>query len=228
MVMVYSEWCVVYGVWCIVYCACMVPCLTTGNDAVQQVAAGDPYHTAGLPEGIEGTCHHELHTGGGVVYGVWCMVYGVWNIVHTPTQVFNSVYDGRIPQTWLAKSYPSLKPLGVYILDLVERVVCVVYGVWCLVHAMVYGVWCMVFCVCCRCSLWFYTGRCGESGTYSIPPCSILHTSMLHTPYLHAPYSIPPCSILHTSMLHTPYLLAPYSILHAPLPIDHTLTPGIP
>jgi dynein heavy chain len=32
-----------------------------------------------------------------------------------------SLYDGRVPKAWLAASYPSLKPLGAFVSDLVER-----------------------------------------------------------------------------------------------------------
>ena len=35
--------------------------------------------------------------------------------------VFDSVVMGRIPPLWLSKSYPSVKPLGAYIADLVQR-----------------------------------------------------------------------------------------------------------
>jgi hypothetical protein len=36
-------------------------------------------------------------------------------------QVFNSMLDGKVPVSWAAKSYPSLKPLGGYVADLVQR-----------------------------------------------------------------------------------------------------------
>lgn len=36
-------------------------------------------------------------------------------------QVGNAMYDGRVPALWMAKSYPSMKPLGSYITDLIER-----------------------------------------------------------------------------------------------------------
>ena len=36
-------------------------------------------------------------------------------------QVSNSLYDGRVPQMWAARSYPSLKPLASYVADLLER-----------------------------------------------------------------------------------------------------------
>lgn len=43
-------------------------------------------------------------------------------------QVGNSLTIGKVPDLWLAKSFPSLKPLGPYIKEVIER--CVFFEKW--------------------------------------------------------------------------------------------------
>jgi len=36
-------------------------------------------------------------------------------------KMFKALYDGKVPDLWLAKSYPTLKPLANYVIDLQKR-----------------------------------------------------------------------------------------------------------
>jgi dynein heavy chain len=37
------------------------------------------------------------------------------------TLLFENIFDNKIPVLWLKNSYPSLKPLGGYVKDLIKR-----------------------------------------------------------------------------------------------------------
>lgn len=37
-------------------------------------------------------------------------------------KMYKSLYENKVPELWLSKSYPSLKPLMSYFNDLIKRV----------------------------------------------------------------------------------------------------------
>lgn len=46
---------------------------------------------------------------------------GVVSMTNELEEVFNAIFDNKVSETWAKTAYPSLKPLGSWILDLVKR-----------------------------------------------------------------------------------------------------------
>jgi len=49
-------------------------------------------------------------------------IKGLLLMDHTLEAAYMAIFDGKVPPMWLGKSYNSLKPLGSYVNDLVERI----------------------------------------------------------------------------------------------------------
>lgn len=46
---------------------------------------------------------------------------GVVSMTNELEEVFNAIFDNKVSETWAKTAYPSLKPLGSWILDFVKR-----------------------------------------------------------------------------------------------------------
>ena len=46
---------------------------------------------------------------------------GIVSMTNELDEVFNSIFDNKVSATWTKVAYPSLKPLGSWILDFAKR-----------------------------------------------------------------------------------------------------------
>ena len=46
---------------------------------------------------------------------------GIVSMTNELDEVFNSIFDNKVAETWTKVAYPSLKPLGSCILDFLKR-----------------------------------------------------------------------------------------------------------
>ena len=46
---------------------------------------------------------------------------GIVSMSNDLESLFNAIYDNRVPELWQKVAYPSLKPMGSWILDLLKR-----------------------------------------------------------------------------------------------------------
>lgn len=46
---------------------------------------------------------------------------GIVSMTNELDEVFNSIFDNKVSESWAKVAYPSLKPLGSWILDFLKR-----------------------------------------------------------------------------------------------------------